>query len=143
VNACPGNVCSVEMPTTLAPDKYTWWVQTYNVLGYGPWRKSTFNVLKAPDAVTGLLPTGTTSNSPLNFSWVAATNSSQYHVYIVGNDGVKLDKWYNSATICSGLACSLTSPVVLGTGSYTWSVMPYNTLAGYGAWESADLEITP
>jgi hypothetical protein len=142
VKACPGSVCSVEMPTTLAPDKYTWWVQTYNVLGYGPWRKSTFSVLSAPSAVTNLDPSGTIADTEPVFSWEPAANSSQYHVYITGTDGVVLDKRYNSATICNISQCSLPSPVTLVSGySYTWSVMSYNTSAGYGVWESADLAI--
>jgi len=44
VEACPTDVCSVEFPTTLATDKYTWWVQTYSSAGYGPWMSSTFKV---------------------------------------------------------------------------------------------------
>jgi hypothetical protein len=141
--ACLTNVCSVEMPTTLAPDKYTWWVQTYNLLGYGPWRSSTFSVLTAPDAVTNLAPSGATSDTTPGFSWEAAANSSQYHVYITGPNGFAFDAWYNSATICAGSTCNLPSPVVLAPGSHTWSVMPYNTTAGYGVWKSANLTINP
>jgi hypothetical protein len=144
VNACPGNVCAVEMPATLAADKYNWWVQSYNVLGYGPWRKSTFSVLKAPAATTGLSPTGTTTDTRPDFSWAKVDNSSLYRLYVRGLNGtVVLDESYQASSICTGATCSITSPIDFDSGDYVWSVMTYNDAAGYGPWKSANLKITP
>jgi hypothetical protein len=142
VNACPGNVCAVEMPATLAADKYNWWVQSYNVLGYGPWRKSTFSVLKAPAATTGLSPTGTTTDTRPDFSWAKVDNSSLYRLYVRGLNGtVVLDESYQASSICTGATCSITSPIDFDSGDYVWSVMTYNDAAGYGPWKSAELHI--
>jgi hypothetical protein len=44
VNACLGDLCSADSLNTLTSGNYTWWVQTYNVLGYGPWKSSNFKI---------------------------------------------------------------------------------------------------
>jgi serine protease len=41
--ACVGEDCSVKGPA-LANGAYTWWVQTYNIAGYGPWKSATFKI---------------------------------------------------------------------------------------------------
>jgi hypothetical protein len=40
---CLGSTCSVDSPN-LASGQHTWWVQTYNSVGYGPWKSATFTV---------------------------------------------------------------------------------------------------
>jgi hypothetical protein len=40
---CSGGSCLV-VSSTLAKGNYIWWVQTYNVMGYGPWKSATFTV---------------------------------------------------------------------------------------------------
>ena len=37
------NVCSVVSPA-LESGFHTWWIQTYNAAGYGPWKSATFTV---------------------------------------------------------------------------------------------------
>jgi len=34
---CDGTTCSVTPTTTLSSGAHTWWIQTYNSVGYGPW----------------------------------------------------------------------------------------------------------
>ena len=43
VDICIAATCSVTGPA-LASGDYTWWVQTYNIAGYGPWKSATFKV---------------------------------------------------------------------------------------------------
>jgi hypothetical protein len=40
---CSGSGCSVVSPA-LAKGDYVWWVQTYDVAGYGPWKKAIFSI---------------------------------------------------------------------------------------------------
>gem|GEM_PF-789037 len=44
VDNCSGAACSLTDGPTLESGNYTWWVQTYNAAGYGPWIKGTFTV---------------------------------------------------------------------------------------------------
>ena len=39
-NVCSASTCSVTSATTLGAGAYTWWVQTWNEGGYGPWSTS-------------------------------------------------------------------------------------------------------
>jgi len=138
VDVCPTDVCSVEMPTTLATDKYTWWVQTYNVLGYGPWRSAVFNVQPVSAAATNLQQTAGTLPT---YSWDNVTTATKYRLYVRGSTGaVVLDQWYLSSAICPA-GCSVVSPNTLESGDYTWSVMTYNSSAGYGIWSSKTFNI--
>jgi hypothetical protein len=43
VNVCNSTTCSVASPTLESGD-HIWWIQTYNVAGYGPWKSATFKV---------------------------------------------------------------------------------------------------
>jgi hypothetical protein len=43
VNACVGDTCSVVGPA-LGTGDHTWWVQGWNVAGYGPWKSANFRV---------------------------------------------------------------------------------------------------
>jgi hypothetical protein len=38
---CSGSICSVTPATTLGSGAHTWWVQTWNKAGYGPWSSAT------------------------------------------------------------------------------------------------------
>jgi hypothetical protein len=39
-NVTSGSTCSVTPSTTLNSEDHTWWIQTYNAYGYGPWSDS-------------------------------------------------------------------------------------------------------
>jgi hypothetical protein len=43
VDICDTTTCSVSS-STLNNGDYIWWVQTYNSVGYGPWKSSSFKV---------------------------------------------------------------------------------------------------
>ena len=42
-SVCVGATCAIVSPT-LESGFHTWWIQTYNVAGYGPWKSATFTV---------------------------------------------------------------------------------------------------
>jgi hypothetical protein len=37
---CNGTTCSITPDTTLSSGAHTWWIQTWNSAGYGPWSTS-------------------------------------------------------------------------------------------------------
>ena len=42
-SSCDTTTCTVASPTLESGD-HIWWVQTYNSVGYGPWKSATFKV---------------------------------------------------------------------------------------------------
>jgi hypothetical protein len=141
VDVCKGNVCSVVSPTLLENTDYTWWVQTYNSAGYGPWKSATFKVQSVSAATTGLLPTGETTDTAPSYTWNKISTATKYHLYVSGPSGVALDQWYESSSVC-GASCSVVSPTLV-TGDYTWWVLTYNSSAGYGIWKSGSFKVIP
>jgi len=156
-DVCFGAYCSVESPTTLASGDHTWWVQTYNSAGYGPWRSAIFRVQSVSSVATNLSPQGgeeINDTMPI-YSWDKVSTATRYHLYVLGPktnsegtviDGVVLlDKWYESLYICSNTTniCSVDSPVELEAGDHTWSVMTYNSTAGYGLWKTETFDLVP
>jgi hypothetical protein len=141
-DVCVGNYCSLVSPVTLASGDHTWWVQTYNFAGYGPWRSAPFKVQSALSAPTSLaLKAGEPSTKPI-YTWTEVSTATKYHLYVVGPTYV-IDKWYDSWTICASGVCSVQNPTVLDGGEHTWSVMPYNSMVGYGLWGSGMFMATP
>jgi hypothetical protein len=139
---CSGNYCSLVSPTTLENGDHTWWVQTYNSAGYGPWRSVHFKVQSALSAPTSLaLKAGEPSTKPV-YTWNEVSGATKYHLYVVGPT-YAIDKWYDSWSICSSGVCSVQNATVLDGGGHTWSVMPYNSTVGYGLWGSGIFTVTP
>jgi len=132
VDVCASDYCSIENPATLLNGDYTWWVQTWNPAGYGPWRSQHFSVKSALDAPENLSISGGTATLPV-YQWSKVTGATQYHLYVTG-PGYVLDKWVN----CNTDICSHTTLTALSEGGdYSWAVMPYNSLAGYGLWSAS------
>jgi serine protease len=135
---CPTTTCTVTSPT-LGGGAFTWYVQTYNSAGYGPWTAAThFNttIPTAPEVATNLLPnTDIGTNYTPNYTWDKVATATYYHLTVSGPSGVVLDKWYDAPTICPTATCTVTSPT-LGGGAYTWYVQTWNS-AGYGPLSAA------
>lgn len=47
---CPGTTCSVQPVLTLARGAYTWWIQTKNSAGEGPWSQAVSMTVQTSDA---------------------------------------------------------------------------------------------
>jgi putative multiple sugar transport system substrate-binding protein len=147
---CDASVCSVMSgpSATLAGGSYSWYVQTYNAAGYGPWSNNTqptnftTTIPSAPAAATSLSPGTVNPATPADigtnytpmYSWDKITGATYYHLYVSGPSGVVLDQWYPSASICPMAVCSVASPT-LGGGTYSWYVQTYNSV-GYGPWSN-------
>jgi hypothetical protein len=147
---CDASVCSVTPgpSATLGGGSYSWYVQTYNAAGYGPWSNNTqptnftTTIPSAPAAATSLSPGTVNPATPADigtnytpmYSWDKITGATYYHLYVSGPSGVVLDQWYPSASICPMAVCSVASPT-LGGGTYSWYVQTYNSV-GYGPWSN-------
>ncbi|HET9589056.1 MAG TPA: hypothetical protein VFO91_09740 [Anaerolineales bacterium] len=142
---CSGATCEVTPPLTLWPDHYTWWVQTYNPTGYGPWSNGlAFNIAAPtpPPAATLVSPTGSTSDTTPSYVWNSVSGSTWYYLWVSRvNTGGSLTtihtQWYQAPVVCSGGTCSVTpSGVTLASGNYRWWIQTWSN-GGYGPWSSA------
>jgi hypothetical protein len=92
---CSGNTCTVTAPLTLSGGNHTWWIQTWNDAGVGPWSAGmSFNttIPTAPPAATLVSPTGNIgTNYTPSFTWNKVSNSSWYYLWINGPSGKILD----------------------------------------------------
>jgi hypothetical protein len=138
-STCNGATCTVDKPVTVGSGSYNWWVQTWNIAGYGPWSATanfTTTMPTVPTIAQNLAPTGSLgTNYTPTFTWDDGTGATSYRLYINGPSGLVLDNWYYSTDICSGGTCTVAKPVTVGSGSYNWWVQTWN-LAGYGPWSA-------
>ncbi len=134
--------CSITPTTSLASGTGTWWVQTWNSYGYGPWSSGgTFNVAGStpPVAATLVSPIGgaTVSANP-TYTWNAVSNSTYYYLWVNDSGGNAILQWYTAAAAgcASGTGtCSITPTTSLASGNGIWWIQTWNTY-GYGPWSS-------
>lgn len=70
-------------------------------------------------------PSGTITSPTSTFVWSDVAGTTWYHFYLTSPTGVILDAWYdktNSILSCNGATCTVSPPVTLVNGSYTWYV---------------------
>ena len=112
---------------------YSWWVQTYNAAGYGPWSTGAdFSIAPySPEPVAVLSPTGTVSHTrrPL-FGWTAADRATWHHIWVnrVG-EGKYAEKWVEAP------ATTWLPDADFSGGDYKWWIAGWNA-DGYGDWSS-------
>jgi hypothetical protein len=133
---CNSGTCSVTPSATLSGGAHTWWIQTWNPAGYGPWSLGKEFSTLSLGAATLTSPNGNigTTYAP-SFSWDHVPGTTWYYVWVNGPSGNVVKKWYESSTICSAGTCTTASPTTLGGGNHTWWVRTWNS-AGYGPWSS-------
>ena len=137
---CNGTTCSVTPTTTLGGGTHTWWVQTWNPAGYGPWSAGmsfSTTVPTVPGAATLSTPTGgpTTNYNP-TYTWNEVASSTWYYLWVDGPSENVIKQWYTSAqAACNGTTCSVTPATTLPNGSYTWWIQTWNT-GGLGPWSA-------
>ena len=133
--------CSITPATTLANGNVTWWIQTWNNAGYGPWSSGLgFNVTSiiVPGKATLVSPSGSTSDNTPTYTWNAVSGSTWYYLWVNDSTGNKIQTWYTAAQVgcASGTGtCSITSATTLANGSATWWIQTWNN-AGYGPWSN-------
>jgi hypothetical protein len=137
---CPaaGGTCSVSPGIALASGTAYWWVQTWNLAGYGPWSAgSTFKVVAPPAAATLVTPSGMVGRNPI-YRWNAVPGATHYYLWVVDSSGVRVQQWYNAATVgCvhgTGM-CAVDAGTGLAAGGGTWWVQTWNG-DGYGPWSA-------
>jgi predicted outer membrane repeat protein len=134
---CNGTTCLVTpADLTLKGGNYTWWIQTWNEVGDGPWSEGmTFNVPLPPlpgkaDLVS---PTTTiTDRTPL-YTWEEVNGSSWYYLWVNGPTGTVIQRWYKAVDVCSSGTCAIEDPTHLTGGEHLWWIQTWNQ-AGEGPW---------
>jgi secreted trypsin-like serine protease len=138
--ASGNGTCSVTPTTPVGGGNHTWWVQTYNDTGYGPWSSGmsfSTTIPTAPAATILVSPSGPISDNTPTYRWNQVSGATWYYLWVDGPSGNMIKQWYTSAEAgCSGGTCSVTPTTELGGGTHTWWVQTYNT-AGYGPWSSS------
>jgi hypothetical protein len=129
----------------LAGGSHTWWIQTWNDAGYGPWSAGmNFTLpLDPPGAATLISPTGSIADTTPIYTWNAVSGSTWYYLWVNDSSGTRYAIWYTAAEAgCAGGTgtCSITPATVLAGGSHTWWIQTWND-AGYGPW-SAGMNFT-
>jgi hypothetical protein len=143
---CSGTTCSVTpVGLTLGNGNYTWWVQTWNEGGYGPWSSGMdFNipVPALPGKATLVSPTNNIGTNKPTYTWNAVAGATWYYLWVDGPSGNVIKQWYTSAQAnCNGNTCSVTPNRNLSAGAHKWWIQTWNE-GGYGPWSNA-MTFTP
>jgi hypothetical protein len=116
---------------------YSWWVDTYNSAGLGPWsQSSTFTVpFAVPTSIALIAPTGTVAaNSTQRYTWKSDSAALWYELYVTRNGTAFADKWF---TLSNSVATDGTTFAVdvsgHGPGAYQWWVRGWSP-DGLGPW---------
>jgi hypothetical protein len=138
---CNGSTCSVANATpNLSGGTHTWWIQTWNSVGYGPWSAGkTFTppTPALPGAATLNTPSGSIGNNNPTYNWNQVSAATWYYLWVDGPSGHILDKWYSTADAnCNGSTCSVANATPnLSGGTHTWWIQTWNNV-GYGSWSN-------
>jgi predicted outer membrane repeat protein len=141
---CNGSICSVTpMGLTLKSGNHTWWIQTWNDAGYGPWSAGMNFTVLPPGKATLVAPSGSIGNNNPTYTWNEVSGATYYYLWLDGPSGHILDKWYSSADAnCTGGTCSVAGATPgLGGGTHTWWIQTWSN-TGYGPW-SDGMTFTP
>ncbi len=130
--------CSVIPDVSLASGQAKWWIQTWNLGGYGPWSEPTdFQVAVngPPGKACPAFPQRVDRSNP-TFIWYAAPTATWYCLSVVNASGtINTRTWYRaSETGCAAdeEKCAVTPAAVL-SGEIQWSIQTWNSF-GYGPW---------
>lgn len=145
-DVCNNTTCSVASNTVLS-GAHTWWVQTWNALGYGPWSTGmnfTLPVIPPPGQATLVSPSGSITDTTPTYVWNAVSGAEWYYLWVnapSGNGYIK--QWYDASAVCSGGTCSVTPPTALASGAHTWWIRTWRAGGGYGPWSKMDFSVGP
>jgi hypothetical protein len=135
---CSSGTCSITPATALTAGTYTWWIQTWNTAGNGPWSSgATFAV--APPPVAALLsPKGPVASKTPTYRWAAVPSASWYYLRVDDSTGTKIKTWYTpaQANCANSTLCSVTPTTAVAVGTSRWWIMTSNS-AGDGPWSPA------
>lgn len=83
-----------------------------------------------------LSPLGAIDTRQPTFRWSAVGNGTWYYLWIDSSGGHILDRWYEGWGNCTETECTVTPPISLAGGDYTWYVQAWTPAGGYGSWSS-------
>jgi hypothetical protein len=131
---CNGTTCSIDNATALLADgSYTWWIQTWNVGGDGPWSKGMSFSITPPGQASLTAPQRTGIANP-TYTWNEVPGSTWYYLWVNGPSGNVIKKWYTAAEAnCNGTTCSVIPGTTLSSGAHTGWIQTWNEL-GEGPW---------
>jgi hypothetical protein len=136
--SCNGTTCGI-IPADLALGgaNYTWWIQTWNGAGYGPWSDAMSFTPTSPRQAILALPTGSIGTNTPTYTWNEVSGATWYYLWVDGPRGNVIKTWYNhTQATCNGSTCSVTPAVSLSNGQYNWWIQTWNG-AGYGPWSDS------
>ncbi len=130
-----GVICQIKPAISLEAGQYTWWIQTWNPIGYGPWSEGmTFTLKIPPPASTLQSPKGTINDASPIYIWNAVKTSTWYYLWVNNSSGKIFAKWYTSDEVgCSEDTCQVKPDVSLTSGEHTWWIQTWSPI-GYGPW---------
>ena len=136
--SCSGSTCSYTPSTILASGTYTWWAQTWNSYGYGPWSNSknfTVSGCVIPGKASLISPSGVISTSTPTYSWYENSPASWYRLYVYNDTDSKVvvDQWVAESSVCSGGTCQYNPGVAVEADNHRWWLQTWND-CGYGPW---------
>jgi len=144
-SVCGSTTCSIKPGQMLAFGENTWWIQTRNAAGDGPWSAGTVFTVSAPGpaAPTLVSPSGTSQDAKPTYTWNKVTNATDYYLWINGPSGAAIHtRWYTSASVCPAAAttCAVKPELTLMAGAYVWWVQAASSGTN-GPW-SARMDFT-
>lgn len=132
---CSAGTCSATPNIVLAAGNFTWWIQTWNSAGYGPWSSGMSFTVSLPAATTLVSPSGTTTDTTPTYTWNEVTGVTWYYLWVNNSSGNVIKQWYEASAVCGGGTCSATPTTPLSSGAHTFWVRTWNP-AGYGPWSA-------
>jgi hypothetical protein len=143
---CPDytGTCSATPAIQLAGGAATWWIQTRNPVGDGPWSSGMNFTVVPPPPATLVSPTGIISDSTPTYTWNAVLDSTWYQLWVNDSTGNKINQWYTAADAgCpDGVGTCSVTPTTEVVGASQWWVRTYSN-AGYGPWSTPLSFTTP
>jgi glucose/arabinose dehydrogenase len=139
---CSGATCTVTPTTSLMNGGHTWWIQTRNAAGAGPWSAGMMFTVSAsatptpatPPAPVLVGPTGTVTTATPTYTWNPAAGAAGYFLWVSNAAGTAVVQIRYDSSVCA-TTCSVTPSVSLMSGAHTFWVQASNA-SGNGPWSS-------
>jgi predicted outer membrane repeat protein len=133
---CDGTMCSAAPLDVGSMDIYQWWVRGWVNGQYTDWSAGQYFQLPLSTAVPSA-PVGTITTSQPTFTWNHTPSAYWFYLWLTNDaTGYVLDQWYNAYDVCIDGTCSVTPPLNLPDGNYTFWVQAWSPVAGYGLWSA-------
>src|ERR1017187_1822452 len=134
-------------PTAALPaGTYSWWVQTYNSGGLGPWStNSTFTIrTNVPGKIVLISPIGSAPPATTQlYTWQADAAATWYELYVAQNGQKLCDSWFSLSNSVAPSGSGDFAVTIGGHtgGSYQWYVRGWSP-DGLGPWEPSPASYT-